>query len=183
MGCCASKPRSYSLDYENDDADSGFRVGETAASFDPERARRKCTDVIFLILFGIFWVAMFVCFSLGLAYGDLNALLYPRDYVGEYCGPMSRCSSASSSLNNCSANYPLLFTPEGQIPGAVSGSSSSSGYAGVLEAWAWGTKFAICSESCYEAVGLERVSLRSQLHKEHRLTERERERERVRERY
>ena len=74
--CCAAKPRSDSLDYEDDDADSGFRVGAEAASFDPDRVRRKCTDLLFLILFGLFWVAMLACFGLGLAYGDLNSLLY-----------------------------------------------------------------------------------------------------------
>ncbi|XP_042478865.1 choline transporter protein 1 isoform X1 [Macadamia integrifolia] len=50
------------------------------------RHNRKCRDVVFLILFIAFWVAMIVNSSIGFNQGDPLRLTYGLDYKGNVCG-------------------------------------------------------------------------------------------------
>lgn len=47
---------------------------------------RKCTDVLFLLLFAGFWIGFIAVASVGFANGDPDRLLYGTDYLGFVCG-------------------------------------------------------------------------------------------------
>ncbi|KAI9204340.1 plasma-membrane choline transporter-domain-containing protein [Polychytrium aggregatum] len=47
---------------------------------------RKCRDVLFLLLYLIFWAAMLFVASIGFETGDPRRLLIPTDYLGQQCG-------------------------------------------------------------------------------------------------
>jgi choline transporter-like protein 2/4/5 len=46
----------------------------------------KCTDVLFLIVFALMWVGLLVIFFVSFVNGDLAALEYGTDYLGNRCG-------------------------------------------------------------------------------------------------
>jgi len=50
------------------------------------RENRKCTDVLCLIIFAAFLVAMGYCTSYGFANGDLSRLTAPLDGNNNFCG-------------------------------------------------------------------------------------------------
>jgi len=47
---------------------------------------RRCTDVLFLIFFVAFWIAMFVLGFYGVGTGNPKILLFGTDYRGQVCG-------------------------------------------------------------------------------------------------
>lgn len=47
---------------------------------------RLCTDIAFLIIWLLAMVAMLACGGYAMGAGDLNYLLYPTDYLGQFCG-------------------------------------------------------------------------------------------------
>jgi len=51
-----------------------------------EKVNRKCHDVLFLVLFAVFWIGMLAIAGAGLANGDPERLIYATDYIGDTCG-------------------------------------------------------------------------------------------------
>jgi choline transporter-like protein 2/4/5 len=49
------------------------------------KGRRKCTDILFLIVFIAFWIAMLVLGFYGVGTGKPKILLFGTDYRGEVC--------------------------------------------------------------------------------------------------
>mmetsp|Transcript_43204 Transcript_43204/g.72014 ORF Transcript_43204/g.72014 Transcript_43204/m.72014 type:complete len:760 (-) Transcript_43204:174-2453(-) len=47
---------------------------------------RKCTDLLFLIMFAAFWVGMIITAGIAWAEGDPRTLVYGLDYRGNVCG-------------------------------------------------------------------------------------------------
>ena len=47
---------------------------------------RRCTDVLFLLFFVVFWIAMFVLGFYGVGTGNPKILLFGTDYRGQVCG-------------------------------------------------------------------------------------------------
>lgn len=50
--------------------------------------KRGCTDILFLIIFVLFWIGMVVVAGFALAMGNPLRLAYPTDYEGNMCGRM-----------------------------------------------------------------------------------------------
>eukprot|EP00164_Ancoracysta_twista_P009652 GFYU01014362.1.p1 GENE.GFYU01014362.1~~GFYU01014362.1.p1 ORF type:complete len:634 (+),score=225.77 GFYU01014362.1:114-2015(+) len=50
------------------------------------KEQRKCTDVLFLILFIAFWIGMFAVAGVGFSKGNPKRLYYGSDYEGNVCG-------------------------------------------------------------------------------------------------
>jgi len=48
--------------------------------------RRKCTDIVFYVIFIVFCVGMFIVAIFGWAKGDPKKLLAPVDNDGKFCG-------------------------------------------------------------------------------------------------
>jgi choline transporter-like protein 2/4/5 len=46
----------------------------------------KCTDVLFLFLFAVMWLGLIIIFLMSFVHGDLTALEYGTDYLGNRCG-------------------------------------------------------------------------------------------------
>ena len=46
---------------------------------------RKCTDILFLLIFIAFWIAMLVLGFYGVGTGNPKILLFGTDYRGEVC--------------------------------------------------------------------------------------------------
>ncbi|XP_051126345.1 choline transporter protein 1-like [Andrographis paniculata] len=67
----------------SDGADGGTTKGGIN---DVIKHNRKCRDVVFLVLFVAFWVAMIVNSSFGFNRGDPLRLTYSLDYKGNVCG-------------------------------------------------------------------------------------------------
>ncbi|KAI8622610.1 plasma-membrane choline transporter-domain-containing protein [Chytriomyces sp. MP71] len=49
-------------------------------------AKRKCHDIIFLLLLIVFWIGMFFVANTAFKYGDVTLLLKPQDSYGNHCG-------------------------------------------------------------------------------------------------
>ena len=47
---------------------------------------RRCTDVLFLLFFVVFWIAMFVLGFYGVGTGNPKILLFGTYYRGQVCG-------------------------------------------------------------------------------------------------
>ncbi|KAI8900388.1 plasma-membrane choline transporter-domain-containing protein [Globomyces pollinis-pini] len=68
--------------------------------------RRVCRDVIFLLLFIIYWVAMIIVAATAIGNGDLKQLTVPKDSLGNFCG------DENAKLNGSYANQtsqPYLY--------------------------------------------------------------------------
>ena len=65
--------------------------------------KRKCTDILFLVLFFVFWVGMFYVAGMGVTYGDPAKLINPTDYRGGTCGSLKDSCSADASDTSCSS--------------------------------------------------------------------------------
>ncbi|KAI8912479.1 plasma-membrane choline transporter-domain-containing protein [Gorgonomyces haynaldii] len=48
--------------------------------------QRKCRDVIFLLLFVVYWIGMFIVAQSAVASGDIRKLTYGTDSLGNFCG-------------------------------------------------------------------------------------------------
>ncbi|TPX35404.1 hypothetical protein SeMB42_g07177 [Synchytrium endobioticum] len=70
------------------------------------QSRRQCRDIVFLILFILYWVGMFVVASLAVKTGNPQKLLAATDSHGQYCGWNN--TAANSSLLDLT-NYPYLY--------------------------------------------------------------------------
>lgn len=68
-------------------------------------ANRKCTDVLFCLIFLLFIIAVFTVGIIGFSHGQPALILYPYDSSGNQCGRPSQ--SASS--------YPYLYFPAAEI--------------------------------------------------------------------
>lgn len=68
--------------YPSSDGNAGMGVGNN----DIIKHNRKCRDVVFLVMFIGFWVAMIVNSSLGFNLGNPLRLNYGLDYKGNVCG-------------------------------------------------------------------------------------------------
>ncbi|KAH6568223.1 hypothetical protein BASA50_010574 [Batrachochytrium salamandrivorans] len=65
--------------------------------------KRKCRDIVFLIIFIAYWVGMAIVAQSAIASGDPRRLIAPIDYLDEYCG-------ANNSMTNSSL-YDLTSKP------------------------------------------------------------------------
>jgi len=75
------------------DADQVANDAPATNSSNPELAKyvsplnqRKCTDLCWVAIFMIGWLAYFVVTIMGVSVGNPNKLFKPRDYQGAYCG-------------------------------------------------------------------------------------------------
>ncbi|KAI8803246.1 plasma-membrane choline transporter-domain-containing protein [Cladochytrium replicatum] len=69
--------------------------------------KRKCRDILFLILFILYWIGMWVVASLAVQTGDPRRLLLPTDTYGNVCGLDNRGNNGTitlASLRSSSAN-------------------------------------------------------------------------------
>lgn len=48
--------------------------------------KRKTRDLLFCILFGLFWIGMIIIGSIGIAWGNPRRLIFGTDYRGNVCG-------------------------------------------------------------------------------------------------
>mmetsp|Transcript_25196 Transcript_25196/g.47612 ORF Transcript_25196/g.47612 Transcript_25196/m.47612 type:complete len:723 (+) Transcript_25196:109-2277(+) len=80
MGCCGDEPE--------DEAQPDIPAIERD---------RKCTDVLFLLVFVGFWIGMFVIGGVGFSRGNVNRLLYGIDYHARLCGEDHSISGADFS--------------------------------------------------------------------------------------
>ncbi|KAJ3051707.1 hypothetical protein HK097_007273 [Rhizophlyctis rosea] len=83
--------------------------GGTYHTYDPAQhggpvVKRSCRDVLFLLLFIAYWVAMVIVAITALNTGDPNKLIYPRDYNDQYCG-------TNVSDNTSIVSYDLTARP------------------------------------------------------------------------
>ena len=77
-------------------------------SFTCRRRTRGCTDILILIIFIIFGIALFIISAYAVSYGDVHKLLYPSDSFGNFCG---RKNPRLSMVDNGTRNYfPLSGT-------------------------------------------------------------------------
>ena len=60
---------------------------------------RKCTDILWLVFFVMFWIGMVVIGIIGLQNGDPKKLVYGKDYNSKVC---------SFSFKNISLNIYIL---------------------------------------------------------------------------
>ena len=60
-------------------------MDEAATGDDVMNRNRRCTDVLFLILYAAFMVAFFAIGVIGFTSGDPRILLYGTDYEGKLC--------------------------------------------------------------------------------------------------
>ena len=56
--------------------------GADEGRFDANDVDRKCTDIIWLPIFIIFWFGMLGIMGFAMTKGDPNQLIYARDYAG-----------------------------------------------------------------------------------------------------
>ncbi|KAJ8327466.1 hypothetical protein QVD99_007994 [Batrachochytrium dendrobatidis] len=71
---------------------------EGAAGLQPRIVtKRKCRDIIFLILFILYWIGMAFVAQSAISSGDPRRLLTPTDYLGEFCGMNNTVLNASLS--------------------------------------------------------------------------------------
>jgi len=75
-GCCCQAPEPE--DSAELEADKPAPYGRGA--------KRKCTDIIFLLAFFIYWFGLFIVLLIGMNTGDPARLLYGTDYEGAACG-------------------------------------------------------------------------------------------------
>jgi len=71
--------------------------------------KRKVNDVIFLILFLIFWVGMFIIAGFSFKYGNLNRLKYGTDSYGNLCGTSN--TGFANAIDATQKPYLLLTQP------------------------------------------------------------------------
>jgi hypothetical protein len=72
-----------------DNSLSGVKDGKSPPSgkisvFKPNE-KRKCTDILMVALFIVFWIGMFVIGIYAFSNSELDSLLYKRDYQGNFC--------------------------------------------------------------------------------------------------
>ncbi|KAI9204339.1 plasma-membrane choline transporter-domain-containing protein [Polychytrium aggregatum] len=71
---------------------------------------RRCTDIPFLVLFLVFWAAMFYVAFIAIKTGNPSKLLYPTDYLGNTCGTNN--TAVNSSLLDMSLKpYSYFLNP------------------------------------------------------------------------
>jgi len=80
MGC----PSSCCADDPADELSARHKGGHTKV-FKPTSSR-GCTDLICLLIWLICMAAMIGCAGYAIATGNLNFIIYPTDYLGQFCG-------------------------------------------------------------------------------------------------
>eukprot|EP00240_Pyramimonas_obovata_P015772 CAMPEP_0118925580 /NCGR_PEP_ID=MMETSP1169-20130426/3445_1 /TAXON_ID=36882 /ORGANISM="Pyramimonas obovata, Strain CCMP722" /LENGTH=280 /DNA_ID=CAMNT_0006866917 /DNA_START=222 /DNA_END=1061 /DNA_ORIENTATION=- len=109
--CCCAK---------GDDEPDLNASGEVVA-VDQIAKDRKCTDLLFLIIFAAFWVGMLAVGITGFTDGDVNRLLYGIDYHANLCGVSTNGSDPDFGSRDQLFYYDLASTAE-----SLSGASSTS---------------------------------------------------------
>mmetsp|Transcript_19037 Transcript_19037/g.31987 ORF Transcript_19037/g.31987 Transcript_19037/m.31987 type:complete len:792 (+) Transcript_19037:213-2588(+) len=92
MGCCSGE-------VEPEKTPNGDVV-----LVDQIRADRKCTDLLFLLLFFLFWVGMLIVGFTGFSEGNVNRLLYGIDYHANLCGQSNSVSTNGTANGTVVAN-------------------------------------------------------------------------------
>nr|KAJ3422399.1 hypothetical protein HK105_008263 [Polyrhizophydium stewartii] len=65
----------------------------------PIVAKRRCRDVIFLIIFLLYWAGMAFVAQSAVASGDPKRLVTPTDYLGQYCGYVNATATTASDVS------------------------------------------------------------------------------------
>ena len=113
-GAAEAKPADEGSPAEEEKKLDASEDGPDPGIFKSLRERR-CTDVCCLLFLIIMWVVLFFIAAFSIAYGDINYLRYPTDYLGQFCGmPGSNVSdrpySWYSQLNTDITNQlPILM--------------------------------------------------------------------------
>ncbi|KAI8854903.1 plasma-membrane choline transporter-domain-containing protein [Chytridium lagenaria] len=77
--------------------------------------KRRCHDLVFLIIFIAFWVGMFIVAQTGFKYGDPNKIIQPRDSFGNYCGSGPKNNSGPDLRDRPNLYYFNPISP-GMLP-------------------------------------------------------------------
>jgi solute carrier family 44 protein 1 (choline transporter-like protein) len=74
---------------------------------------RSCTDIIFFVLFIVFWVGMFIIAGIAIDKGDPHRLIYGVDSWGNVCGKdnVQRIANNNSGLDLSDHKYLYYHNP------------------------------------------------------------------------
>jgi hypothetical protein len=75
--------------------------------------KRHCRDILFLLLFVVYWVGMWIVASVAIANGDPTRLTVPRDYLDQYCGLDNADIDSNNSTEDLSAKKYLYYINPG----------------------------------------------------------------------
>ena len=70
---------------------------------------RRCRDLIFLVLFGAFWVGMVAVGAVGFTKGDPRILVFGTDYRGDVCGMANEGGNGTAGIDM--TEYPAMYWP------------------------------------------------------------------------
>lgn len=70
--------------------------------------KRRCRDILFLVLFIAYWVGMWIVATVAVGSGDPRRLTVPRDYLDQYCG-LDNSQIDSTSSNEDLSSKPFLY--------------------------------------------------------------------------
>lgn len=114
--------------------------GEGANPF--KRKNRKCTDLLFMLLFLAFWVGMIVIAAVGYKHGQPKRLVYGTDWMGRTCGVKADSTSAVPAYDLRKYEY-LLYPRLAEDVLAIEASGESITDASVLK-----KLFGVCVSEC-----------------------------------
>ncbi|KAJ3216661.1 hypothetical protein HDU67_009189 [Dinochytrium kinnereticum] len=77
--------------------------------------KRRCHDLVFLIIFIAFWVGMVIVAQTAIKFGDPNKIIQPRDTWGNYCGSGPKNSSGIDLRDKPNLYYFNPISP-GMLP-------------------------------------------------------------------
>ncbi|POM78333.1 Choline transporter-like protein, partial [Phytophthora palmivora] len=86
MGNRGSKPKDNTNETQEDTQKPSRPTSEAASTNPFKPDNRKCTDVLCLIFFVVFWIGMIVIAGVGYHYGKPQRLIYGTDWMGRTCG-------------------------------------------------------------------------------------------------
>uniref|UniRef100_K3WN71 Choline transporter-like protein n=1 Tax=Globisporangium ultimum (strain ATCC 200006 / CBS 805.95 / DAOM BR144) TaxID=431595 RepID=K3WN71_GLOUD len=83
---------------------------DTAAGANPFKPdNRKCTDILFFLLFILFWVGMIIIAAVGYQNGEPKRLIYGTDWMGRTCGVKADASGSIPAYDL--TDYKYLIYP------------------------------------------------------------------------
>ncbi|KAG7382337.1 hypothetical protein PHYPSEUDO_005015 [Phytophthora pseudosyringae] len=87
MGNRGSKPKDTGEEAPEEDTRKSTHPTDEMASTNPFKPNnRKCTDVLCLLFFVVFWIGMVIIAGVGYQHGKPQRLIYGTDWMGRTCG-------------------------------------------------------------------------------------------------
>ncbi|KAG3085748.1 hypothetical protein PI124_g18390 [Phytophthora idaei] len=86
MGNRGSKPNDTGDEPQEDTRKAAHPAVETASTNPFKPNNRKCTDVLCLLFFVVFWIGMIIIAGVGYKHGKPQRLIYGTDWMGRTCG-------------------------------------------------------------------------------------------------